>query len=130
MEKRSMTGSEIKRKKGREQISFLIILNLCLWLLYTMTRNKYAFNLFQEVLNSNNGGNSEYMSEYVRVSGENSLSVRSVSVTTASSDNAQAVKWIIINTITYPLLLYFHFHSSCCLSIMWKLCYHLEMDTF
>jgi hypothetical protein len=44
------------------------------------------------------------------------------------NENAQALKWIIINTISYPLLLYFHFHSSCCLSDIWKRCYASEIE--
>lgn len=140
MEKRATSGIDVKKKRGREQIAFLIILNICLWLLYTVTRNKYAYNLFYEVLNET-GETSDYVSEYLRSQSLANVTLyheipshyglsRAVTYSTVSSDNAQAVKWIVINTITYPLLLYFHFHSSCCLSIMWKLCYHLELESF
>lgn len=130
MEKRVTSGVEVKRKKGREQISFLIVANLCLWMLYTVTRDKYAYNLFQEAISETE--NSSYASDYLRAQrpAVNASIGRVIVVSSASSDNAQAVKWIIINTVTYPLLLYFHFHSSCCLSIMWKVCYHLEMESF
>ncbi len=87
-------------KKGREQITFLIIINISIWFLYSVTRSKYANVLFK----------SPKMGEYANLSNQ-------------ESENAQAIKWIIINTISYPLMLYFHFHSSCCLSSIWSKTY-------
>ena len=95
--KRSAYGS----RNGREQISFLIILNLSIWLLYSVSRSKYANVLFVNP----------------------KININSIAYHEQASQNAQAIKWIIINTISYPLMLYFHFHSSCCLSFIWGKCY-------
>lgn len=87
----------ITNRKGREQVTFLIIINLALWFLYSVTRSKYANVLFKNPI-------------------VNPLQIQAM-------QNAQAIKWIIINTISYPLMLYFNFHCSCCLSHIWKKCY-------
>lgn len=101
--KRSTYGS----RKGRETISFLIILNLSIWLLYSVSRNKYANVLFVNP----------------------QINVASESFNEQASQNAQAIKWIMINTVSYPLMLYFHFHSSCCLSFIWRNCYAKNLAT-
>jgi hypothetical protein len=96
-------------KKGREHVTFLIMANIALWLIYSVTRSKYASILFKinatnfDLQNANDQIHSSFNFETI--------------------ENAQSIKWIIINTISYPLLLYFHFHSSCCLSNIWKNCY-------
>lgn len=127
LKKRSTTGLELKQKKGRDQITFLIIINLSLWLSYSVTRNKYANILFKDVLNDKITP-PIYTSEYVKYSYARQNFTTPQRPPFDSSENAQAVKWIIINTITYPLLLYFYFHSSYSLSIMWKICYSLETE--
>jgi hypothetical protein len=88
----------ITNRKGREQVTFLIIINLAMWFLYSVTRSKYANVLFK----------NPTVSDRAQFD---------------SMQNAQAIKWIIINTISYPLMLYFNFHCSCCLSHIWKKCY-------
>jgi hypothetical protein len=121
MKKSCTTAADIKRKNAREQITFAITINLSLWLLYSLTRNKYATLLFKS---TNTVGEAEL----------NAAAARSISYSKALSEeslveiieNPQAIKWIFINTISYPLLLYYHFHSSCCLSHMWKHCYKMH----
>lgn len=127
----------MKKKKGREQMTFLIIVNISLWLLYTVTRNKFSNVLFKDWLSKDDSLalldhlSPEYVkAEYDVVKVINPTSSSPSSAVMDSSESAQAVKWIIINTITYPLLLYFQFHSSCSLSLMWKICYSLEIDSF
>lgn len=171
--KRSTNGLEQKKKPGREQITYLILANLSLWLLHTITRTKYANILFkstnfeQPILNSNssvvampNDEQAIYMmlsekgfhynhnnnqsilksyfnsivdfnyssgaayNTYNRQRPEERLKQQQKQYSESSgNENAQAIKWIIINTITYPLLLYYHFHSSFCLSNMWQSCF-------
>lgn len=93
----------LRNKKGREQVTFLVITNLTLWFLYSVTRSKYSNVLFKSP----------------KINAENS---------SQESENAQAIKWIIINTISYPLMLYFHFHSSCCLSSIWRKSYSTKIS--
>ena len=155
--KRCLTGSELKEKPGREQITFLIMANLSLWLLHTMTRSKYTNILFKnstidmittlpkferehdislspdlikaafmnETISDRGRQQSAFMTPIPQLPNKRWLLMKVIrKVSSAESrENAQAVKWIIINTISYPLLLYFHFHSSSCLSTMWKICY-------
>lgn len=124
LKKHCAIGSETKKKKGREQVTFLIMVNLSLWLLYSMTRNKYANVLFKDPISSIEYLAASPQKHYANFSNAKiAREVGQLSSSSTSSENAQAIKWIMINTIIYPLLLYFHFHSSCCLSNMWKICY-------
>jgi hypothetical protein len=141
------------RKRGRELITFLIMTNISLWLFYSITRNKYANLLFKDsqIQFTNlpdfdvsgyldikkessvfSATAVDYLREYFQASSEYSFAASDQSVGRLSfantNENAQALKWIIINTISYPLLLYFHFHSSCCLSDIWKECYYPDSD--
>lgn len=142
LKKHFIHGVDKKKKKGREQVTFLIIVNISLWLLYSLTRNKYANLLYKDTL-SEIIYHPEYLVDdqqtFNKVLFSNEINsgklisrqeitkaiqnIERLSDSMNGNANAQAVKWIIINTITYPLLLYYHFHSSCCLSNMWKNCY-------
>jgi hypothetical protein len=141
------------RKRGRELITFLIMTNISLWLFYSITRNKYANLLFKDTHIEFTNLSDFDVSEYLDIKKEGSVFTATVfdyykdyylglsdqfygsggggvgRLSFANTnENAQALKWIIINTISYPLLLYFHFHSSCCLSDIWKECYKPDSD--
>lgn len=120
------------KKRGREQITFLIMSNISLWLFYTITRNKFTNTLYKDSRIVTNYTHVEDLApEYLdsRRKKRQALATTTNLLFSDSFDfsydykNARAVKWIIINTISYPLLLFYHFHSSCCLSDMWKECY-------
>lgn len=127
LRKRCVTVLELKQKKGRNQITFLIMLNISLWLLYTLTRTKYSSILFK-----GNSGLKKLNASSMLVLPDmndpqsiliNKLYSQRIMYELISSENARALKWIIINTISYPLLLYYHFHTSYCLSSIWSRCY-------
>ena len=142
LKKRSSTPFSLMKKKGREHITFLICVNISLWLFYSLTRNKYANILFKDSHKFSNvsiGDGPEYLDErrFGQIVLYDYMSRSNVSIGGGrrarlsfvnNNENAQALKWIIINTISYPLLLYYHFHSSCCLSDMWKECYTEETE--
>jgi hypothetical protein len=156
LKKKSNAEYGIIKKIGREQITFLIVTNISLWLFYTVTRNKYTSILFKDSpqgIQNQSFSKPLYESEYLDLRSNYIFLNQSFSndfqysqfsnylITNSSglgrdlghirarisflsdNENAQAVKWIMINTISYPLLLYYHFHSSSCLSNMWKDCY-------
>ncbi len=96
----------LTKKAGREQITFLIIINWSIWFLYSVTRSKYSNVLYKSP----------------KLGNLTNLAIHEI-------ENAQAIKWIFINTISYPLMLYFHFHSSCCLSSIWSKAYTSKKNT-